>query len=120
MLIVGVRDFMTHNQPTKTAVRSLGAVIPASVLAQHNAQFVLNRGAEPVLLAACSAGANAGSDSKSNDRSSCFLLSGEVPRVTPFETGVPNHLSREGGQWVPDELIMDEQFLVVHVQGTWV
>lgn len=48
-----------------------------------------------------------------------FYLSGEIPRVTSYEAGVPNHLSRslDGTSWEPDPLIMDERFISVHVKG---
>ena len=47
-----------------------------------------------------------------------FYLSGEIPRVTSYETGVPNHLgSDDGATWEPDPLIMDERFVSVHVKG---
>ena len=48
-----------------------------------------------------------------------FYLSGEVPRVTSYEAGVPNHLARsvDGTSWEPDPLIMDERFVSVNVKG---
>jgi 7,8-dihydropterin-6-yl-methyl-4-(beta-D-ribofuranosyl)aminobenzene 5'-phosphate synthase len=47
-----------------------------------------------------------------------FYVSGEIPRVTSYEAGVPNHLTRsaDGKSWEPDPLIMDERFLSVHVK----
>jgi 7,8-dihydropterin-6-yl-methyl-4-(beta-D-ribofuranosyl)aminobenzene 5'-phosphate synthase len=47
-----------------------------------------------------------------------FYLSGEIPRVTPFEKGRVDHLCRKspGGPWEPDPLLMDERMLVAHVQ----
>lgn len=47
-----------------------------------------------------------------------FFVSDEVPRVTPYERGLADHvqLSAEG-QWRPDPLIMDERFVAVHVKG---
>lgn len=46
-------------------------------------------------------------------------VSGEIPRVTPFETGLPgqHRLALDGKTWEPDELIMDERFLAVSVRG---
>ncbi len=46
-------------------------------------------------------------------------VSGEIPRVTPFETGLPGqHRRTDDGQgWEPDELLMDERCIAVHVQG---
>lgn len=48
-----------------------------------------------------------------------FYVSGEIPRVTSYEAGVPNHLTRseDGSAWEPDPLIMDERFLSVHIKG---
>jgi 7,8-dihydropterin-6-yl-methyl-4-(beta-D-ribofuranosyl)aminobenzene 5'-phosphate synthase len=47
-----------------------------------------------------------------------FCLSGEIPRVTSFERGLPGHyqMSPEGS-WQPDPLIIDERFLMVNVAG---
>ena len=47
-----------------------------------------------------------------------FYLSGEIPRVTQYETGLPGHVRRhaDGGSWEPDPLIMDERFVSVHVK----
>ena len=47
-----------------------------------------------------------------------FQVSGEIPRVTRYETGLPGHVQRAAdGTWQPDPLIMDERFLSVHVKG---
>jgi 7,8-dihydropterin-6-yl-methyl-4-(beta-D-ribofuranosyl)aminobenzene 5'-phosphate synthase len=48
-----------------------------------------------------------------------FYLSGEIPRVTPFEKGRPDHMSRRapGAPWEPDPLLMDERYVAVHVRG---
>jgi 7,8-dihydropterin-6-yl-methyl-4-(beta-D-ribofuranosyl)aminobenzene 5'-phosphate synthase len=47
-----------------------------------------------------------------------FFLSGEIPRVTPYEKGFPGHMRRseDGQSWEPDPLIMDERFLATHVK----
>lgn len=45
-----------------------------------------------------------------------FYLSGEIPRVTPYETGFPPHMRDTGTGWEPDPLIMDERYLCVHVR----
>ena len=47
-----------------------------------------------------------------------FYISGEVPRVTGYETGFPGHMRRsaDGKGWEPDPLIMDERFISVHVK----
>ncbi|WHZ12420.1 MAG: dihydropteroate synthase [Burkholderiaceae bacterium] len=48
-----------------------------------------------------------------------FYISGEIPRVTGYETGLPGHMRRsaDGNGWEPDPLIMDERFVSVHVKG---
>jgi 7,8-dihydropterin-6-yl-methyl-4-(beta-D-ribofuranosyl)aminobenzene 5'-phosphate synthase len=48
-----------------------------------------------------------------------FYLSGDIPRVSSFEIGRPDHLARPapGAPWQPDPLIMDERYLAAHVRG---
>ena len=47
-----------------------------------------------------------------------FYLSGEIPRVTDYETGFPGHVRQLSNQeWIPDPLILDERFLAVHVRN---
>lgn len=47
-----------------------------------------------------------------------FYLSGEIPRVTDYETGFPGHVKQLSNQeWVPDPLILDERYLVVNVRN---
>ncbi|MFV0295064.1 MAG: MBL fold metallo-hydrolase [Hyphomicrobiaceae bacterium] len=48
-----------------------------------------------------------------------FYVSGEIPRVTPYEVGLPGQHRRtaDGKGWEPDELLMDERFLAVRVKG---
>ncbi len=48
-----------------------------------------------------------------------FYLSGEIPRITKFEPGLPGHLCRKGedGEWEPDPWIMDERFLAIKIRG---
>lgn len=46
-----------------------------------------------------------------------FYVSGEIPRVTSYETGFAGHMSlSDDGEWEPDPLIMDERFLAVNVR----
>lgn len=46
-----------------------------------------------------------------------FYLSGEIPRITAYEKGFPEHVRQlPNKEWVPDPLILDERFLVVHVR----
>jgi len=45
-----------------------------------------------------------------------FHLSGEVPRVTDFELGLPGQVRKtQDDQWEPDELVLDERWLAVNV-----
>lgn len=46
-----------------------------------------------------------------------LLVTGEVPRSTDFEKGMPVHQALRNGSWEPDPLILDDQALVVHVRG---
>jgi 7,8-dihydropterin-6-yl-methyl-4-(beta-D-ribofuranosyl)aminobenzene 5'-phosphate synthase len=48
-----------------------------------------------------------------------FYVSGEIPRVTPYERGYPGQvrLAGDGQTWEPDELLLDERFLAVNVAG---
>jgi 7,8-dihydropterin-6-yl-methyl-4-(beta-D-ribofuranosyl)aminobenzene 5'-phosphate synthase len=47
-----------------------------------------------------------------------FFISGEIPRLTKYEAGLPGHLRRssDGQSWDPDPLLMDERFISVHVK----
>ena len=44
------------------------------------------------------------------------LVSGQVERVTEFETGFPIHEACEGDGWRPDPMIWDDQALVLNVR----
>jgi len=48
-----------------------------------------------------------------------FYLSGEIPRVTPYERGLVPHvkLAADGADWEPDPLILDERYLAAYVKG---
>ena len=47
-----------------------------------------------------------------------FYVSGEISRVTAFETGMPGQYRRteDGLDWEPDPLLMDERFVAVKVR----
>ena len=49
-----------------------------------------------------------------------FLVSGEIPRVTEYEHGMRRgaRYSIEKGAWEPDELMLDERFVMCKVKGT--
>jgi 7,8-dihydropterin-6-yl-methyl-4-(beta-D-ribofuranosyl)aminobenzene 5'-phosphate synthase len=48
-----------------------------------------------------------------------FYLSGQIPRVTAFERGMPRHVKRtvDGNAWEPDPLILDERYVAVHLEN---
>jgi 7,8-dihydropterin-6-yl-methyl-4-(beta-D-ribofuranosyl)aminobenzene 5'-phosphate synthase len=43
------------------------------------------------------------------------LITGEVDRTTPFETGFQGHEALRGDAWEPDPLILDDQALIVRL-----
>jgi 7,8-dihydropterin-6-yl-methyl-4-(beta-D-ribofuranosyl)aminobenzene 5'-phosphate synthase len=48
------------------------------------------------------------------DRS--VLVTGEVPRTTGYEPGLPSQQAWLGGRWEPDPLVLDEQALIVDIK----
>jgi len=46
-----------------------------------------------------------------------FCVGGEIPRVTPFEQGLPNHYAKIEDNWEPDPWLIDERWLAVNVAG---
>jgi 7,8-dihydropterin-6-yl-methyl-4-(beta-D-ribofuranosyl)aminobenzene 5'-phosphate synthase len=44
------------------------------------------------------------------------LITGEVDRTTPFETGFRGHEALHGSDWEPDPLILDDQALVLSLR----
>jgi 7,8-dihydropterin-6-yl-methyl-4-(beta-D-ribofuranosyl)aminobenzene 5'-phosphate synthase len=47
---------------------------------------------------------------------STVLVSGQVERVTEFESGFPIHEARDGEGWRPDPMIWDDQALVINLR----
>jgi 7,8-dihydropterin-6-yl-methyl-4-(beta-D-ribofuranosyl)aminobenzene 5'-phosphate synthase len=45
------------------------------------------------------------------------LVTGEVERATPFETGFLGHQAHVHDRWEPDPLILDDQAIVMHLAG---
>jgi len=46
-----------------------------------------------------------------------FYVSGEIPRTTAYETGLPGQVRRaDDGSWEPDPLLIDERFVSVHLR----
>ncbi|KAJ5816283.1 Metallo-beta-lactamase superfamily protein [Penicillium robsamsonii] len=48
-----------------------------------------------------------------------FLISGEIPRVTPYETGLKNAVRYDPDEndWFSDEVIIDERSLICNLKG---
>lgn len=47
-----------------------------------------------------------------------FYLSGEIPRRTPYETGLPGQVrERPEGGWEPDPWVRDERWVAIHLRG---
>ncbi|CAI7673441.1 unnamed protein product [Penicillium bialowiezense] len=48
-----------------------------------------------------------------------FLVSGEIPRLTPYETGLKNAMRYDPDEkeWFSDELILDERSLICNLKG---
>jgi 7,8-dihydropterin-6-yl-methyl-4-(beta-D-ribofuranosyl)aminobenzene 5'-phosphate synthase len=49
-----------------------------------------------------------------------FLVSGYIPGVAPYETGLKNGIQffEESGKWEKDEEMADERFLMCNLKGT--
>jgi 7,8-dihydropterin-6-yl-methyl-4-(beta-D-ribofuranosyl)aminobenzene 5'-phosphate synthase len=46
-----------------------------------------------------------------------ILVSGEVPRESSFETGLPYHYTERNGVWEQDPQVNDDQCIVMNVRG---
>lgn len=48
-----------------------------------------------------------------------FLVSGEIPRMTPYETGLKNAVRYDPDEndWFSDEVIIDERSLICNLKG---
>ncbi|MBP2642933.1 MAG: 7,8 dihydropteroate synthase (methanopterin) [Firmicutes bacterium] len=46
-----------------------------------------------------------------------ILVSGEIPRITDFETGFPVHYTKRNGHWGNDPILRDDQSVIVKVRG---
>jgi 7,8-dihydropterin-6-yl-methyl-4-(beta-D-ribofuranosyl)aminobenzene 5'-phosphate synthase len=82
-----------------------GGVLPMALLPTPNE--LAQAGAAPELT-----------DAPQSLLDGAFYLSGEIPRVSTYETGLRNHVRRNAsGEWEDDPLLMDERFLAVAVKG---
>lgn len=106
----GGRPVPTHMHPGMYRTRAMrapdGAMRPfadvpsAERLAQYGAEVV--HATQPQLLL-----------------DDLFFVSGEIPRVTAFETGLQGQYRRtdDGQGWEPDPLLVDERYVAVAVKG---
>lgn len=46
-----------------------------------------------------------------------LLVSGQIERVTDFETGFPIHYTKRDEQWESDPLVLDDQCVIINVRG---
>lgn len=103
----GGRRVPTYMHPDMFASRAVkardGRLMPmedipsAHVLVANGAELIIARNEQSVL-------------------SNTVFISGEIPRVTSFEKGMPGqHRLNAAGAWIPDELLVDERFVAVHV-----
>ena len=82
-------------------------------------------GRDPVGIASPSRGALEGAGFEVVERrqpsfllDGCVLVTGEVDRTTDFEHGLaPTHQALRDGAWRADQLVLDDQALVVDVEG---
>lgn len=74
---------------------------------------------EPTLDALAEAGGTVELHAEAHLLGGGFVLgSGEIPRLTAYETGLAGHVTFDGpGDGRPDPLILDERFLAAHVRG---
>lgn len=106
----GGRDVPTHMHPDMYRTRAMKAadgsfrmledVPSAAQLTQHGAEVVHSTRPQLVL-------------------DDLVYVSGEIPRVTPFEVGLPGQHRKtdDGSGWEPDPLMMDARFITVSVKG---
>ncbi|CAM1508878.1 Fc.00g026170.m01.CDS01 [Cosmosporella sp. VM-42] len=48
---------------------------------------------------------------------STYFVSGEIPRQTAYEGGIPGGIRFENGKWETDELIMEERYVMCKIKG---
>ncbi len=72
---------------------------------------------EPSFDAIETAGGHVITDAEVHEVAGLFLSSGDIPRQTSYEIGLPGHHTWRGGQVTPDPEIHDERFLAANVRG---
>jgi 7,8-dihydropterin-6-yl-methyl-4-(beta-D-ribofuranosyl)aminobenzene 5'-phosphate synthase len=72
---------------------------------------------EPTLAAIEAAGGRVVAHAEAHEVADLFLASGDIPRQTTYETGVPGHHTWRGDEVTVDPEIRDERFLAASVRG---
>jgi 7,8-dihydropterin-6-yl-methyl-4-(beta-D-ribofuranosyl)aminobenzene 5'-phosphate synthase len=72
---------------------------------------------EPTIEAIEAAGGRVVTHAEPHSAADLFLSSGDIPRQTSYETGLPGHHTWRGDQVTPDPEIRDERFLAASVRG---
>ena len=72
---------------------------------------------EPTIEAIEAAGGQVVAHAEAHDVSGLLLASGDIPRQTSYETGLPGHHTWQGDDVVLDPEIHDERFLAATVRG---
>ncbi|MDY7103872.1 MAG: hypothetical protein S0880_22025 [Actinomycetota bacterium] len=72
---------------------------------------------EPTFAELEAAGATIETHGEAHPVAGLLAGSGEIARVTGYETGLDGHHSIRGDTCEPDPLILDERFLAAHVRG---
>lgn len=72
---------------------------------------------EPTFEALGAAGGTVETHAEAHPVADLLAASGEIARVTDYETGLDGHHTIRGGTCAPDPLILDERFLAAHVRG---
>jgi 7,8-dihydropterin-6-yl-methyl-4-(beta-D-ribofuranosyl)aminobenzene 5'-phosphate synthase len=72
---------------------------------------------EPTFEAIESAGGRVTKHAEAHVLAELFFVSGEIERVTSYETGFVGHHTMRDGRILPDPLILDERFLAARVRG---
>jgi 7,8-dihydropterin-6-yl-methyl-4-(beta-D-ribofuranosyl)aminobenzene 5'-phosphate synthase len=82
--------------------------------------FQMSLEADPTFAEISDAGGNVSKNADTHTvLDDFFLISGEIPRVTTYETGLRRgaRFVEERGGWEKDELILDERFVICKLKG---
>lgn len=105
----GNRRVAMDMHPNRPDFRGVQADIPISLEADPSFDEILDAGATVLK-----------SDQPHTVLDDFFLVSGEIPRETPYEDGIYGGLRYDTskGKWEEDTLIMDERYVMCNLKGT--